>query len=179
MNTIQTPLTFRLATSADVPALRTLYDEIIDAMDASCWHAQWRKDGYPANADFLAAAEQGELHLAFVGDSLAAAAVFNHHYNPGYNAVPWQIQCSPHQVLCIHTLGVSPRMQRCGIASAMVQHAVNIARLKNCKCIRLDVIETNRPADILYTKSGFSFRESRRLDYDSVSAVFNMYELLV
>lgn len=174
-----TPLVFRMATPADLPSLRVLYDEIIDAMDASRWHAQWRKDGYPTDADLAEAIEQGCLHLAVCGSTLAAAAVFNHHYNAGYDAVPWQVQCPPEQVLCIHTLGVSPRMQRRGIASAMVQHAVDTARRKHCRCIRLDVIETNRPADLLYERCGFSFRESRRLTYDSVCAVFNMYELLL
>ncbi len=172
-------LTFRLATPADVPSLRLLYNEIIEAMDASRWHAQWRKDGYPTDADLTQAAAQQTLHLACRGAEIVAAAVLNHHFNPGYNAVPWQVQCPPQQVLCIHTLGVSPRFQRCGVASAMVQHAVAVARALGCKCLRLDVIETNHPADLLYTRLGFSFREARRLEYDSVCAVFNMYELVL
>lgn len=172
-------LVFRRAEPADLPALRVLYDEIIDAMDASRWHAQWRKDGYPTDDDFAEAIAQGWLYLAVCGGVLAAAAVFNHHYNAGYDAVPWQVQCLPSQVLCIHTLGVSPRFQRRGIASAMVQHAMATARCQQCLCIRLDVIETNRPADLLYTSCGFSYRESRRLTYDSVCAVFNMYELVL
>lgn len=172
-------LMFRLASPADVPALRVLYNEIIEAMDASRWHAQWRKNGYPTDADLKQAAESATLHLACLGQEIVGATVLNHHFNPGYHAVPWQVQCAPQQVLCIHTLGVSPRFQRCGVASALVQHAAAVARTLGCKCLRLDVIENNHPADLLYTRLGFSFREARRLHYGSVSAVFNMYELVL
>ena len=82
------PLSFRLALPADVPALRVLYNEIIEAMDASCWHAQWRKDGYPTDADLTQAAEQGNLHLALMGHFIVAAVVLNHECNPGYQDAP-------------------------------------------------------------------------------------------
>lgn len=170
---------FRPATESDVPQLRLLYNDIIDAMDASRWHARWRKDGYPADADLAAAARAGELYLCTVAGELAGAMVLNHAYNPGYDQAPWAVACPAAEVLCIHTLGVSPRMQRCGIASALVGHAAAIARAAGCKCLRLDVIEGNLPADLLYRRLGFEFRGAYRLKYDSVCAEFNLYELVL
>lgn len=170
---------FRPAVESDVPQLRNLYNAIIDAMDASCWHARWRKDGYPTDADFAAAARAGELWLCLAEGQLAAAMVLNHEFNPGYEQAPWAVPCARHELLCIHTLGVSPHFQRCGVASAMVRHAATVARNMGCKCLRLDVIEGNLPADMLYRSLGFEFRGAYRLKYDSVCAEFNLYELVL
>ena len=82
-------ITFRPAVESDAPALRRMYDAIIDAMDISTWHTQWSKNGYPSNADFIAFVRKGELHLAFADGELAAAVVLNGTYNRGYDAVKW------------------------------------------------------------------------------------------
>lgn len=179
MSTTTSHLSIRLATQHDLQGLRLLYNDIIDAMDASQWHAQWRKDGYPTDAELANAIRRGELHVALIDSTIVAAMVLNHAFNEGYRAVLWQISCSDEEILCIHTLGVSPRIQRCGIASTMLEYAAQAARSKGCRCIRLDVIENNRPADMLYTRHGFSFRGTHHLHYDSVSAAFNMYEYLL
>lgn len=170
---------FRKARGCDASALRLLYNGIIEAMEASSSHAQWRKDGYPTDADLAAATAAGELYLAWCGDELAGAMVLNHAYNPGYNAVEWGVTCSPQQVLCIHTLGVSPRYRRQGVATAMVQYAIEVARSLACKSLRLDVIDTNPAADLFYLRQGFLLRSTRRLEYDSVRAAFNLYELVL
>lgn len=172
-------ISFRAAQAEDIPALRSMYNDIIDVMDASRWHAQWRRDGYPTDEDLSAAAQRGELYLALHGAELVGAMVLNHDYNPGYDAVEWQVNCPRAQVLCIHTLGVSPNWQRKGVASAMVNYAAQLARRCACRCLRLDVIDTNRPADLFYSSLGFSLRGRQRLHYDSVSAEFNLYELVL
>lgn len=170
-------ITFRPAVEADAPALRLMYDAIIDAMDISTWHTQWSKTGYPSNADFIAFARKGELHLAFADGELAAAVVLNGSYNRGYDAVTWGVACSPHQVRYIHTLGVSVTMRRCGVASALLNHVAALARAQGCKSLRLDVINTARPAERFYRDFGFIHRATCTLDYDSVCTEFNLYEL--
>lgn len=173
-------LKIRPACTDDIEQLRLLYDEIIDAMDASRWHAQWRKDGYPSREDLLAKAIAAELWVCEYSGELAAAMVLNHSYNPGYSQAPWQVECGEDEVLCIHTLGVSPRFQRCGIASAMVHQAIAIARASSCKCLRLDVINTNRPADLLYLRLGFCCRGAFTLNYEgAVCTQFNLYEYVL
>ncbi len=48
----------------------------------------------------------------------------------------------------------------------MVHHAIAIARVSSCKCLRLDVINTNRPADLLYLRLGFCCRGAFTLNYE-------------
>lgn len=163
----------------DSTELRRLYNDIIDAMDASPWHAQWRKDGYPTDDDLQQATQRGELFVCVIEGSIAGAMILNHQFNEGYRAAAWQIECADSEILCVHTLGVSPRFQRQGVAGTMIRYAINHARNLHCKCLRLDVIDTNPPADLLYTSQSFRFIETRKLHYDSVCANFNLYEYLL
>lgn len=171
--------TIRLASEAEAATLLTMYHEMIDQMGPDTWHTQWRKGVYPTEADFVTAARKGELYVAELNAQLAAAVVMNHHCHPEYAAVNWQVQCPPHQVGCIHTLGVSVQARHCGVATALMRYVAAAAQSKGCKCLRLDLIETARPIAPFYRSLGFCFRETRYIEYDSVCANFDMYELLL
>ena len=171
-------LSFRKATPLDLPALRCLYDDIIDAMDGASSHAQWRRGGYPTNAFLQTKAAVGELWVAEKNGAMVAAMVLNAECNPGYSQANWQIACEPHEVMAIHTLGVSPRVQGQGVGKAMVQQAIAIARRQGCKSMRLDVIDTNPAAGDFYTRLGFTNHGRYLLDYPgAVCTHFDLYEL--
>lgn len=171
-------LSFRQATSFDLPDLRRLYDEIIDAMDGATSHAQWQRGGYPTDSFLQTKSALGELWVAEKDSRMVAAMVLNSECNPGYAQVDWQISCDPDEVLIIHTLGVSPGVQGQGVGKAMVQLAADIARRQGCKCMRLDVIDTNPAAGDFYAALGFCFRGRFELDYPgSVCTNFDLYEL--
>lgn len=171
-------LHFRQATPLDLPTLRRMYDEIIDAMDKSSSHAQWQRGGYPTDAFLQAKAALGELWVAEQHGSMVAGMVLNAECNPGYTQANWQVDCKPHEVLAIHTLGVCPGVQGQGVGKAMVQQAISIARKRHCKSMRLDVIDTNPAAGKFYSRLGFRFLGRYRLDYPgAVCTDFDLYEL--
>ncbi len=171
-------LTFRRATPLDLPALRRLYDEIIDAMDGAPSHAQWKRGGYPTDAFLQTKAALGELWVAEKAGVMVGAMVLNSECNPGYAQANWQVKCEPHEVMAIHTLGVSPCMQGQGVGKAMVQYAITYARRLGCKSVRLDVIDTNPAAGKFYACQGFHLLGRFRLDYPgAVCTDFDLYEL--
>lgn len=171
-------LNFRQATPFNLPALRLLYNEIIDAMDGAASHAQWKRGGYPTDDFLQTKAALGELWVMEKNAEIIAAMVLNNECNPGYAQAEWLINCSPSEVMAIHTLGVSPRVQGQGIGKAMVQQAIEVARKQGCKCMRLDVIDTNPAAGDFYAAIGFSFRGRYELDYPgAVCTNFDLYEL--
>lgn len=173
-----TTLNFRRSTPCDLPALRNLYDEIIDAMDLSSSHAQWHRGGYPTDDFLQTKAALGELWVAEQEQSIVAAMILNAEYNPGYAQAQWQVKCEPHEVMAIHTLGVSPRVQGQGVGKAMVRQAIDVARKKGCKSVRLDVIDTNPAAGRFYARLGFIFHGRFELDYPgAVCTNFDLYEL--
>lgn len=172
------PLSFRKATPFDQPALRHLYNEVIDAMDGASSHAQWRRGGYPTDAFLQTKAAVGELWVAEKNGKIVAAMVLNAECNPGYSQASWQVDCEPHEVMAIHTLGVSPSVQGQGVGKAMVQQAIAIARQQGCKSMRLDVIDTNPAAGEFYAHLGFTNHGRYLLDYPgAVCTYFDLYEL--
>ena len=172
------PLSFRKATPLDLPALRHLYNEVIDAMDGAASHAQWCRGGYPTDAFIQTKAAVGELWVAEKNSTIVAAMVLNAECNPGYSQASWQVDCEPHEVMAIHTLGVSPSVQGQGVGKAMVLQAIDIARQQDCKCMRLDVIDTNPAAGEFYAHLGFTNHGRYLLDYPgAVCTYFDLYEL--
>ncbi len=171
-------LRFRAATADDVPALRHLYNEIIDGMDGAASHAQWKRGGYPTDAFLAEKAAIGELWVAEKGGEMVAAMVLNSECNPGYAQAKWQVDCEPDEVMAIHTLGVSPKVQGQGVGKAMVLKAVEIAKAKGCKSMRLDVIDTNPAACVFYERLGFKRLGDFVLDYPgAVCTTFTLCEL--
>lgn len=171
-------LLFRQATTDDAPALRHLYNEIIDGMDGAASHAQWKRGGYPTDAFLTEKAAIGELWVAEKGSEMVAAMVLNSECNPGYAQATWQVECEPDEVMAIHTLGVSPKVQGQGVGKAMVLKAVEIAKEKACKSMRLDVIDTNPAACVFYERIGFKRLGDFVLDYPgAVCTTFTLCEL--
>lgn len=171
-------INFRQATPFDMEDLRRLYDEIIDAMDGAISYAQWKRGGYPSDSFLQSKSALGEMWVAEKDNRLVAAMVLNSECNPGYAQATWQVQCPPHEVMIIHTLGVSPKVQGQGVGKAMVQQAAAIARHRGCKCMRLDVIDTNPAAGKFYAGLGFRFLGRFELDYPgAVCTNFDLYEL--
>ena len=80
----------------------------------------------------------------------------------------------------IHALGVDPDMTGKGVGSGMVRAATQTAAQKGGRALRLDVLDTNRPARDLYLRNGFEYRGEAELYYENTGLrIFRMYELLL
>ena len=60
--------------------------------------------------------------------------------------------------LYIDDLCVEPEARRCGIATALMDHACAYGKEKGCQCLMLNVWEFNRSALDFYKKYGFTTR---------------------
>lgn len=169
--------TLRLATEADFAAVRAFYDELIDELEKHPYHPMWDKKGHPSDEYLRAAIAGGELRLAEAGADIAGAMVVNGAANEGYNAVPWQIPAVQGEYVIVHAFGVSFRHQGKGLGSAMMQDVIARARAAGRKCIRLDLIDCNRPTEKVYYKLGFTKCAEIELYYAEVGwQLFHMFE---
>ena len=66
----------------------------------------------------------------------------------------------------ITNVAVCPSKRRRGIADALIEKAIEIAKRKNISQIFLEVRKTNAPAISLYEKHGFSYIGCRKNYYD-------------
>lgn len=140
----------RLAGEKDLPAVQTMFHEIVDHMNATgvcIWD-----DVYPC-AFFAEDIANRELYLLQNDDALAAAFVLSPACE-GDSVIRWQ-DCGAKAVY-LRRFGVSAGLSRRGIGMRAVDEAARIARESGAQWLRLLVYEANGPAMRLYEKAGFT-----------------------
>ncbi len=121
---------------------------------------QWGPD-YPARSDYAADIQRGELWAAVgpEGRVLGVACV-NQHEDPTYAAVAWTC---PSPAVSVHRAAVDPEVQRGGVASALLSHAVELAREAGVASLHVDTYSKNVKMQGLFRKLGFVQRGEIRL----------------
>lgn len=67
----------------------------------------------------------------------------------------------------ITNVAVSEKYRRCGIAKALIEHFINIAKEENLEFMTLEVRASNQPAIALYESFGFVQVGVRKKYYDN------------
>ena len=158
----------RLAGMGDLPAVLEFYEELIDAQTGAKDSPRWTKGVYPSEEDLRKHIAGERMFLGFRAGELSAAMALTRNDLEGYDAVPWRVEAAPEEVFFLHLLAVHPRHARRGLGREMVSFAMEQARSRGAKALRLDVIRENRPAVELYTSMGFQTAEESRLYYEDI-----------
>lgn len=173
-------LMVRLAALEEMPAILELYDGIIELFQSQTGNLGWRKGVYPTEKDFRQAIQAGTMYVGELEGRLAAGMIVSQGTDKSYGDPPWRVEAQDSETAVIHTLGVSPRFKRQGVALGMAEGAVALAREKGWKALRLDVLDENVPAQRLYERAGFRYIASRKIWYESTGlANFLLYEYAV
>lgn len=153
------------------------YYLLIDTMQDAEYHPYWEKGVYPSEDFIRNSIDRQELYVGTLNDEFAAALVLNHDAADGYEEVSWNTPAAKNEVMVIHALGVLTCFQGQGIAQKMIQEAARIARKKQQKAVRLDVLTSNIPARKLYVKMGFQYIDTVKIFYEDTGlADFMLYE---
>ncbi len=140
----------RIANTNDLPALETMFKSIVDGMTkngVSIWN-----EFYPYE-EFADDIEKGNLYLIANKNELAAAFGVYDTTN-GQDCFEWKDKGA--KAVYLGRVGVNAKFQRQGIGELALRHALEIARQKNAKFLRLLVSDVNKPALSLYRKNGFT-----------------------
>lgn len=171
-------MTITKAAAQEYEAIRTFYFDVIDGFEGKAYHPRWRKDVYPDPDQLRRLLGRGELYVGKENGKIIAAMAINHDCNEGYAQTAWPTKAERSEVFVIHLLAVHPSRCRCGVAGIMVRFAVEQARAKNGKAIRLDVLKGNLPANRLYEAAGFRKIHTLSMYYpDTGYTDFELYEL--
>lgn len=158
----------RPAGTEDFPAVSQFYEEMIDAQAGAEYSPRWTKGVYPSREDLRGHIAGGRMFLGFLAGGLAAAMALTESDVEGYEAVPWQVDAAPEEAVFLHLLAVHPRFFRRGLGREMVSFAMDRARSRGARALRLDVIKDNLPALRLYASLGFSAVGESRLYYEDI-----------
>ena len=164
----------------DFHEVQSFYWTLIEQMQDAEFHPGWEKGVYPADAFLKESLAAGELYALRADGKIIAAMVLNHQCNDGYNGTKWNVEASVDEITVIHALGVLPQVHGQGVAPQMVEAAIQIAREKQQKAIRLDVLGGNIPALKLYEKFGFQYHRTVQMFYEDTGWTnFLLYELVL
>ena len=144
-------ITFRKATTEDLPQVLLLYKAVVQNMLQSGIN-QW-SDEYP-NIEVLSAdIDRGELILGVLDEQIVSAYVMNCDADPDYYNADWQY---PDANWCVvHRLCVSPAFHRQGLATCIMEYVEQTAKEQGFESIHLDTFSGNPKALNLYHKLGF------------------------
>ncbi len=171
-------MNLRIASVDEFEKIRVFYHYITDWLDTVPYGPGWKKDIYPSPEELTDALNKQQLWVYETNCEYAGAMIINSDSNDGYSQVNWNVDAHDNEITLIHALGVKPEYQGRGIASEMVQHAINLAKSQRHKALRLDVLEGNLPAEKLYPKHGFVYVETVEMFYEDTGlANYELFEL--
>lgn len=142
-------MTFRLATTADLSEIKEMYTMLISRMNKDGFEV-W-DDTYPCNffADDIA---NNRLYVLSDENNIVGAFAVCES-NDGESYIQWEKEHA--KAIYLDRLGVNINFAKQGIATQLLNYAVNVARKKGAEYLRLFVIDINTPAINLYKKNGF------------------------
>lgn len=142
-------MNLRLAKKNDLHQLKQMYERIIDNMNKN--NIQIWDEVYPCEF-FQEDIENKRLYILTEDDDIVAAFALCES-NDGEEYLKWKN--TKEKALYIDRFGVNVKYLRQGIAGLMLKNAMELAKLKNAKYLRLFVVDINKPAINLYLKNGF------------------------
>lgn len=118
------------------------------------------------------------MHLIWDECNLIGAVALAKSQPEDYRKVRWTVDARDDEVAVAHLLAIRPQYQGQGYATAVLQELVKLAKKLGKKALRLDAIGTNKPAQRLYDKFGFTNCGTEQLYYESTGLTkFVFYEL--
>lgn len=157
---------FRKATSEDLISIAEIYEEIHTEEESGRVTIGWERGVYPTKATAEAALERGDLFVGVDEHGIFGAAVINQLQVDVYEGAAWIYPASDEEVMVLHTLVISPKIERRGYGEAFVRFYEDYAHRSGCPVLRIDTNERNTRARHMYAK--LDYRES-----DMVPCVFN------
>jgi ribosomal protein S18 acetylase RimI-like enzyme len=142
-------MNLRLAKKNDLHQLKKMFEKIIDNMNKN--NIQIWDEIYPCEF-FQDDIENKRLHIITEDDDIVAAFALCES-NDGEDYLQWKN--AKEKALYIDRFGVNVKYLRQGIGGLMLKNAMELAKQKNAKYLRLFVVDINKSAINLYLKNGF------------------------
>ena len=168
-----------IASLEDFPRVRAFYHSIIDEMQHLPWFPCWEKGVYPTDESLQGYLDRGEMRLMIIDGEIAAAAALGGRLDCAPE-VHWPSEAAENEYATVNMVAVHPRFGRQGLAKQMVSHLMKLARKRELRALRLDVVDINEPAKRLYTVLGFQYVISETTVFDDGSSLnFELYECIL
>ena len=95
-------------------------------------------------------------------DIVAGMVAIVMHQGVDYETVSWAEKLGNDQVATLHILAVCPEYRGRALGSTILELAEELAKQQGKRAMRLDVLESNLPAQRMYEKAGYVYRGKQR-----------------
>lgn len=136
------------------------------------------KGGFPSDEMVKNAIAEKDQFIGIEDGQIVAAYIMNHDCDEAYRTVRWLTDAEDKEMVVLHALRVLPEYGGRGYSKQLVQHAIDTARERGLKSIRLDCIEGNDIPQKMYMSFGFAYVDTVEITYVDVGIPrkFLLYE---
>lgn len=163
-----------------IQEVSNLYDVLNDYLAATINYPGWTKHVYPSIDTAREAIENETLYINLWNDKITGTIILNHEPEQGYQQANWNCDFPYEKIIVIHTLAIHPEYLNKGIASKLIDYAIEESKKNDMKALRLDVTDKNLPAIHLYEKHGFQYIDTIDLGYGEYGIdFFKLYQMIL
>ena len=136
------------------------------------------KGGFPSDEMVKNAIAEKDQFIGIEDGQIVAAYIMNHDCDEAYHTVRWLTDAEDKEMVVLHALRVLPEYGGRGYSKQLVQHAIDTARERGLKSIRLDCIEGNYIPQKMYMSFGFAYVDTVEITYVDIGIPrkFLLYE---
>lgn len=164
----------------DLDEIENLYISVCCQLQKGINYSGWMKGEYPTRNVAEEGIKKDSLFVLRVNHKIVGTMILNNEYESEYLQGKWSVDVLDNEILIIHTLAVHPDFKNRGVASRMLEYAIDYGKKLDYKTIRIDVCIKNIPAISLYQKYGF--KNVGKVDFDrgrDEVLWFYLYEYLI
>ena len=151
-----------LVQAHDLETVKEHYINVIKNTPEIEQYARWAYGKHPTDEGLRSYIENGEMYLLTDRGIVAGMVAFVMHQGPDYETVPWAERLENDQVATLHLLAVCPEYQGRALGITILELADELAKQQGKRAMRLDVLESNLPAQHMYEKAGYVYRGKQR-----------------
>ena len=167
------------ATHQDFEKVKNAYIDIINNTPNMEQHARWVYGKHPTDEIIQSYIEEQAMYFLEHDAEVAAVMALTMSQDEDYHDIHWAIPCHDEEVAVVHILAVTPAFQKQGLGNKIIQEAINLAKEKGKKAIRLDSMTSNTPAHHMYQKMGFQQRGQKEMYTENTGwTEFYFFELV-
>ena len=136
------------------------------------------KGGFPSDEMVKNAIAEKDQFIGIEDGQIVAAYIMNHDCDEAYHTVRWLTDAEDKEMVVLHALRVLPEYGGRGYSKQLVQHAIDTARERGLKSIRLDCIAGNDIPQKMYMSFGFAYVDTVEITYVDIGIPrkFLLYE---
>ncbi len=167
----------KLVQAHDPETVKEHYIRVIENTAEIDKTARWVYGRHPTDEGLRSYIENGEMYLLMDQAAVAGMVAIVMRQGSDYEAVSWAEKLENDQVATLHLLAVCPEYRGRSLGNMILDLAGELAKQQGKKAVRLDVLESNLPAQRMYEKAGYVYRGKQRWYAENIGWMnFLLYE---